>query len=221
MIIELPQMFYKESGRNKYVIVENGILEIHGTWGFEELMIEITYLLKGKRQCYFCKREVNPKKITIDHLFPTDFGGMTITSNLEPACSNCNSTKTNMNEYEYAIWRKIPKAQDKKKFYQKIVEKKRAKKHCSTEEWFDLPNKWVEYRKLDSLKINFKLQKKSSRKFQRMVKFAQKYHKLPRTIVISKNNYVLEGATAYQVAKEMGFQTVPVTVLENVVLYKD
>ena len=53
-----------------------------------------------------------------------------------------------------------------------------------------------------------------------MLTFARRYNKLPRTIVVSRNGKLLDGATAYEVAKKLRFVEVPVTVLENVVIYR-
>ena len=47
------------------------------------------------------------EEMTIDHVYPADFGGPTITNNLLPSCKGCNNKKRNMlyNEslYKYRI----------------------------------------------------------------------------------------------------------------------
>lgn len=220
MIIELPEMFYKADGK-KYVRVKNGILEIHGYWDFEKLMVQLAYEMKGKCQCYYCRKSVDPKKITIDHLFPSDFGGMSITNNLEPACQKCNSSKSNMNQYEYGVWRTIRDEEAQKNFYHSVVAKKKKRKfNAKVKKGFDLPKSWVEYRRLDSIQKISKVSNTNSNKFKRMLTFARRYNKLPRTIVVSRNGKLLDGATAYEVAKKLRFVEVPVTVLENVVIYR-
>ena len=220
MIIELPKKFYKKEGRDKYVVVKNGLLEIHGLWNFEKLMIEITYFMKGKDRFFYCQRKVEPGKITIDHLFPVAFGGMSITNNLEPTCLHCNSTKSDMNFYEYQIWRTLCNIQEKKKFYHKMIAKKAKKKYeKSLMIGYNLPKKWVEYRYLNQIVQLVTIHNFNTDKFQKMLSFVEYYHKLPRTLVISKNNALLEGATAYEVAMILNLKIVPVTVLENVIVF--
>ena len=104
MIIEIPEKFYKRKARNKYAEVKNGILEIHGFWSFKRLMVEIAYELKGKHQCYYCKKPLRDSEVTIDHLYPEAYGGISVTNNLVPACKLCNNTKADMNEQEYREW---------------------------------------------------------------------------------------------------------------------
>lgn len=221
MIIELPERFYKADGE-KYVRVKDGILEIHGYWDFEKLMVTLAYVMKGRGRCYYCRKKVDPTKITIDHLFPSDFGGMSITNNLEPACQQCNSCKSNMNQYEFGVWRTIRDPEDQKRFYHRVVAKKRGRKlNPKIKKGYDLPTSWVEYRRLDTIQKLGKASNQGSRKFKRMLTFAKKFNKLPRTIVVSKNGILLDGATAYGVAKLLKFEEVPVTVLENVIITRN
>lgn len=45
------------------------------------------------RQCYYCKRGLAAREITLDHVIPIAIGGQTIFENLVPACEPCNSRK--------------------------------------------------------------------------------------------------------------------------------
>lgn len=149
MIIELPSQYERFKGKNDFVRIREGVLELKGNYDFEKIMIEFAYLLKGKNQCYYCRNSVQPNKITIDHIYPLDFGGVTITNNLEPACQSCNSKKSNMNQFEFNIWRTIGSKEEQKSFYHKTIAKKRRRKRDSKiRKGFDLPKKWVTYRDL-------------------------------------------------------------------------
>ena len=39
------------------------------------------------------KSEISMEEMTIDHMYPQDFGGPTITNNLLPSCKKCNNDK--------------------------------------------------------------------------------------------------------------------------------
>ncbi len=43
--------------------------------------------------CYFCKRKINPKNLTLDHIVPLVRGGKSTKGNVVPACKECNSKK--------------------------------------------------------------------------------------------------------------------------------
>lgn len=221
MLIDLPRTYYRTDQTGySYVKVENGVLTIKGNWDFEKLMVELTYALKGTR-CHYCHRELFPNKLTIDHLFPTDFGGVTIPNNLEPACSKCNGSKSNMNEYEYRIWRSLGDPERRKEFYLKTIERKKSRKFNSKDKkGFDLPRRWIMKVNRKSIKCYYRIRNQGSRKYSRTMQFAKKYRKLPRPIILSSNYIILDGFTAYAIARELNFKIVPVIILDNVVLLK-
>lgn len=222
MIIELPSRFYSEKEEGNFARVHDGRLEIHGPWDFEKLMIELSYKMKGRTRCFYCRRRVDFNKITIDHLYPRDFGGITITSNLEPACRECNSQKSNMNQYEYGVWRTISSDNERRSYYHSVVSNKRKRiRDPNIRKGFDLPKRWIEYRRLDSIQAVKHIDNKYGNKFRRIMNFVQKNGKLPRPIVISANNMLLDGATTFNVANEMKLREVPVIVLENVVAFRN
>ncbi|MEW6067645.1 MAG: HNH endonuclease [Nitrospirota bacterium] len=43
--------------------------------------------------CYFCKKKVPLKELTMDHLVPLIRGGKTTKGNVVPACKECNNKK--------------------------------------------------------------------------------------------------------------------------------
>lgn len=48
---------------------------------------------RAKGICYFCKRKVLPKELTIDHIVPVIRGGKSTKGNIVPACKDCNNKK--------------------------------------------------------------------------------------------------------------------------------
>ena len=89
MIIDLPTKFYYEKDGSK-AFVDNEILYCENNVSFERLMYHTTYELRGKSTCYYCGCELSEENRTLDHMYPRDFGGVSITNNLVPCCTNCN-----------------------------------------------------------------------------------------------------------------------------------
>lgn len=223
MIIELPKNFYKTCGDRGFAQVRDGTLEIHGDFSFnyEKLMIELTYEMKGRTKCYYCGKEIAPEKVTIDHLFPRDFGGITIPNNLEPACEECNEKKSNLNYAEFQIWKGLEEASSQKIFYKETIKRKRKKK-CDTNNLygFDLPKGWVTYVPLEVIKKVTSIDTRGSKQYNKMINFYDLYKKLPRVAIISANNILLIGETVYAVAKKRELDKVPAIILENVMWFK-
>ena len=131
MLVELPKKFERKLNEYSFARIRDGVLELKGDFNFEKIMIELTYQMRGRTECYYCKRKVKATKITIDHMFPSDFGGVTITNNLAPACSNCNSNKSNMNQYEFRVWSSLKSREEKKSFYHNTVNRKKTQQEES------------------------------------------------------------------------------------------
>ena len=43
--------------------------------------------------CYYCKRELSPGELTMDHIVPLIRGGKSTRNNVVPACKECNNKK--------------------------------------------------------------------------------------------------------------------------------
>ena len=52
-----------------------------------------------ERRCAYCGCE--PEKITLDHVNPMANGGMTVRSNLVPACAECNVSKNHRDVWQW------------------------------------------------------------------------------------------------------------------------
>lgn len=220
MIIEIPEKFYKRKARDKYAEVKDGILEIHGFWSFKRLMIEIAYELKGKNQCYYCKKPLLDSEVTVDHLFPEAYGGISVTNNLVPACKVCNNMKADMNEKEYKEWLNIEDKVQRKAFYEKISTRKINKKYSiAIKETYDIPQEWIRYQRLETIKNLESSKTKTGKTYLKIYDFVKKYRKLPVVLVISWNGILLDGRIAYEVAEELKLEMVPVVVLENVLAF--
>ena len=51
--------------------------------------------------CYYCKKKIAYKKITMDHLVPLARGGRSTKDNLVPCCKVCNNLKKSMMPIEW------------------------------------------------------------------------------------------------------------------------
>lgn len=51
--------------------------------------------------CYYCRRQVGHRNLTMDHLIPVGRGGRSIRGNVVPTCKECNSRKKAMLPVEW------------------------------------------------------------------------------------------------------------------------
>jgi 5-methylcytosine-specific restriction endonuclease McrA len=43
--------------------------------------------------CYFCRKKISPKELTMEHVVPIIRGGKSSKGNVVPACKECNNKK--------------------------------------------------------------------------------------------------------------------------------
>ena len=213
MNMELPYSFYDKDDNGNFVRVKHDLLEIHGFYNFEKLMYSLTYKLKGKK-CYYCREDLKYHP-TIDHLYPRNFGGISIINNLVPACTCCNSYKNNMNACEFIEWKRLSSKLERRRYYTKVVNKKRK---IRAKRGFDLPRKWIKTVDINFIIVTSNVENQNGEKYKKTLEFVERTGKLPRPLVISCNRFLLDGFTAYNVAKELEMKNVPVVFLENVIV---
>lgn len=56
---------------------------------------------RGKGVCYYCRRRVAPKALTMDHIVPIVRSGKTTKTNVVPCCGKCNRQKKNLLPVEW------------------------------------------------------------------------------------------------------------------------
>lgn len=212
MIIELPKKFSYSKDQYNYAKVRDGKLIIRGSLDFEDLMYNLAYAIKGRDNCYYCGKRVS--KITIDHMFPRDYGGISIPNNMIPACSKCNSEKSNLNFHEYQIFKTLNKL-EKEKFKDKIYKQKEKMRYKFG---FNLPNSWVKFVHISRIfvRVFFDQTLYKGKKYTKYTSFIKKYGHLPRPIILSGNFVLLDGFTILACGREQGIYDIPVVILENV-----
>lgn len=56
----------------------------------------------AERLCYYCKKKVAPKELTLDHIVPIIRGGKSTKGNIVPVCKECNNKKKYLLPIEWA-----------------------------------------------------------------------------------------------------------------------
>jgi len=54
--------------------------------------------------CYYCRRRVGSRNLTMDHVVPMGRGGRSTRGNVVPACKDCNSKKQSMVPVEWQAY---------------------------------------------------------------------------------------------------------------------
>ena len=210
MIIELPDKKF----RMDYAEVINGELLIYENVRFEDLMYELTYACK-KRICYYCGKKLTKTTSTIDHGFPRASGGISITNNLYPSCSICNSKKGDLTHDEYLHSVKLDKTE--RKIYRKQLIKYRE--DIFRKKGFKLPKRWISYVPLAFITYTPASTDLRGKRYHQIRDFYQRYKKLSRPIVLDKNMNLLDGYNYLLFAKDYKLSEVPAIILENVILF--
>jgi 5-methylcytosine-specific restriction endonuclease McrA len=55
-------------------------------------------------QCHYCRRQVGPRALTMDHVVPIVRGGRSIRANLVPCCRDCNARKQSLLPFEWTAY---------------------------------------------------------------------------------------------------------------------
>lgn len=72
-----------------------------GRWNIHDLMQFNVAKIRENDFCWYCGRHMSPDKLTIDHVFPRSKGGGNDMDNIIMVCKNCNSSKSNMDLFQW------------------------------------------------------------------------------------------------------------------------
>lgn len=216
MIIELPEKFSIGNSRQRNdAFIQDGILKIRRTASFKYVMYEVTFKLKGgKHQCRYCGRVFNDRKMTIDHMYPQDMGGPTITNNLLPVCENCNSEKSNMTKEQYQRYKQLKNSIKQKEYLKKLQnDKELIKLHGE----FEIPTEWICKKNIKSIIAEIRLgDVTQSQSYQKVKRFYFQYNHFQKPIILDKNGYLLDGFYTVIFAKKHDIEKLPIIQLDNV-----
>lgn len=72
-----------------------------GRWNIHDLMQFNVAKIKNNNFCWYCGKEMKANELTIDHVFPRSKGGDNDMDNIIMVCKSCNSSKGNMDLFEW------------------------------------------------------------------------------------------------------------------------
>lgn len=221
MIIEIPKnyRFNKDKDPTNYAYEKKGNLIIVGRISFETLMYDLIKKINTNKRCFYCNCKLSKKSVTIDHKIPVSFGGITIPPNTVLACKSCNEQKSNLTSEQYLVLKNVinEKPESKKETLNDLLNQNEIK----LEKYgYSLPLSWITFQKRFRIMAEVYLgdDEYKGKRYKKIKAFYKKYHHLPRPIIISKNNVLLDGFLILMFAKNKGIKKVPVIVLENVIV---
>ena len=75
-----------------------------GRWNIHDLLEFNVEKIRQNNYCWYCGKELEPSKLTKDHVFPRSKGGDNDMDNIIMVCKTCNSSKGDMDLFEwYAV----------------------------------------------------------------------------------------------------------------------
>lgn len=119
-----------------------------GRWNIHDLLEFNVTKIKENNYCWYCGKEIEPSKLTKDHVFPRSKGGANDMDNIIMVCKTCNSSKGNMDLFErYCEVRKEWPPLNilihyLKNIYLYSIENGLMDKHAKELDRMDLPFKW-------------------------------------------------------------------------------
>ena len=81
-----------------------------GRWNIHDLFEFNIAKIKQNDYCWYCGKEMEPSKLTKDHVFPKSKGGANDMDNIIMVCKECNSSKGKMDLFEwyFTIRKELP-----------------------------------------------------------------------------------------------------------------
>lgn len=119
-----------------------------GRWSIHDLLESNVEKIRQNNYCWYCGKEMEPSKLTKDHVFPRAKGGDNDMDNIIMVCKMCNSSKGDMDLFEwYAEVRKEWPPINvfvhyMKNIYLYSIENGLMDKQCEELYSMDLPFKW-------------------------------------------------------------------------------
>lgn len=126
-----------------------------GRWNIHDLLQFNVAKIHQNDYCWYCGKEMEPSELTVDHVFPRSKGGNNDMDNIIMVCKSCNSSKGNMDLFEWfcEVRKEYPSIPVMVHYLKNIYfysrEHDLLDKHCDELDAMNLPFKWqyipVEY----------------------------------------------------------------------------
>ena len=119
-----------------------------GRWNIHDLLENNLAKIQCNNYCWYCGKEVEPSKLTKDHVFPRSKGGDNNMDNIILVCKSCNSSKGDMDLFEWyeEIRHEFPPipilVHYLKNIYHYSVDHVLMDKHAEELDMMDLPFNW-------------------------------------------------------------------------------
>lgn len=119
-----------------------------GRWTIHDLLESNVAKIQHNDFCWYCGKQIEPQRLTRDHVFPQSKGGSNDMDNIIMVCKNCNSSKGDMDLFEWYkeirhTWPPINvMAHYLKNIYQYAVEQDLLDKQLTELDSMELPFKW-------------------------------------------------------------------------------
>jgi hypothetical protein len=119
-----------------------------GKWSIHDLLDLNVAKIQQNDYCWYCGKKMSPVNLTKDHVFPRSKGGENDMDNIIMVCKNCNSSKGDMDLFEWYAevrkeWPPIPIiAHYLKNIYQYAVDNDLLTKKNEEIKKMTLPFKW-------------------------------------------------------------------------------
>lgn len=216
MIMDLPKEFSIGNAWQKNdAFIENGILKIRKEASYRYVIYQTTFKLKGgKHICRYCGKTFGNKKMTMDHMYPQDMGGPTITNNLLPSCQKCNGEKSDMTKQQYEKYKQLEKIGKHKEYLKDLkVQKEFIKKWYE----YEIPNEWISKREISTIILEVRLGDcTKTTQYKKLENFYSMYGHIPKPIIVDRNGFLLDGFYSVIFAKNNLITSLPAIELENV-----
>lgn len=72
-----------------------------GRWNIHDLMDVNVTKIQQNNYCWYCGKQMEPLKLTKDHVFPRSKGGDNDMDNIIMVCKTCNSSKGDLDLFEW------------------------------------------------------------------------------------------------------------------------
>ena len=199
--------------RTKKLLIRGGILYLRHGQSFRSTIYSLTYFMKGKHFCYYCKKRIPRNKITMDHMYPQSLGGPTIPQNLIPVCQECNSKKSNMTLDQYKTFLSLHTIPEKMAYKKRLTVYKDSLKAVGM---FEVPYSWINPVEVSQIHTRIDLANISGSQCKRILSCYRKNHRLQELIILDRNMLALDGIHSLFVAKSCSIPIVSAIVLDNV-----
>lgn len=209
-ILLLKGYTYYDKDGNLCAEEVDGILKLYRPSLFKDIMYDMTYKAKGTK-CIYCGKTAN----SMDHGYPQDFGGPTITDNLYPTCKSCNNKKANMLREEYEEFILIEDKGKRAEFLENLKQIQKARRAGDIN---DFPEEWISTKRFSVITVKFFVDEPLGSKFRRFSNYLSINKRHQNGIILSANGVLLDGFNTIMVGKVKGRSDYTQHILENVIV---